>query len=202
MQEQADAPEIYCSLTSDEFRQRRSMARKALLPHLVEARRLECGLRLVFPESDALRSKVEEFIALERQCCATLTFAASPPEEGLIVTIQGPPEAAATIELFANAISDSLKKSMQNDVNWSTRDPKLRRTGIAGIALGILALIACELPIILTLIGLGSLGAAVSTLKPPLYIESAGVIVIVAGLLLLFICVIHSRRSSRKRDGL
>ena len=91
---------------------------------------------------------------------------------------------------------------MQTDVNWSTRDPKLRRTGIAGIALGILALLACELPIILTLIGLGSLGAAVSTLKPPLYIELAGVIVIVAGLLLLFICAIRSRRSSRKRDGL
>ena len=107
MQEQADAPGIYCSLTGDEFRERRSMARKALLPDLVEARSLACGLRLVFPESDALRLKVEEFVGLERQCCATLTFVVSPPEEGLIVTIEGPPEAAATIELFADAIANS-----------------------------------------------------------------------------------------------
>ena len=107
MQKQADVPEIYCSLTSDEFRERRSLARKALLPRLVEARRSACGLSLVFPESGALRSKVEEFVGLERQCCATLTFIVSPPEKGLIVTIEGPPEAAATIELFADAIANT-----------------------------------------------------------------------------------------------
>ena len=107
MQKQTDAAEIYCSLTSDEFRERRSLARKALLPHLVEARRWACGLSLIFPESVALRSEVERFVALERQCCTTLTFIVAPPEEGLIVTIEGPPEAAATIELFADAIANT-----------------------------------------------------------------------------------------------
>lgn len=103
---QADAPEIACSLTDEEFRARRSMAREALLPHLVEARKLELGLKLTFPEIDTIRSNVETFVSLERECCSFLTFTVSPPEEGLIVTIEGPPEADATIELFAAAIAN------------------------------------------------------------------------------------------------
>ena len=76
-----------------------------------------------------------------------------------------------------------------------TKAVNFRRGGIAGIALGILALVVCELPIILTLVGFGSLGAAVSSLKPHFYVELAGVIVVVTGLLLLFISAIRSRRS-------
>ena len=104
MQNQGGATEIYCSLTDNEFQERRSMARKSLLPHLSDARRLACGLRLTFPDSAALQPTIEEFVELERQCCASLTFFVSQSEEGLIVTIGGPPEAAATIELFADAI--------------------------------------------------------------------------------------------------
>ena len=89
---------------------------------------------------------------------------------------------------------------MRTDVKWSKKDPKLRSSGIAGIALGILALVACELPIVLTLVGFGSLGAAVTPLQPPFYVEIAGLIVAVAGLLLLFISAIRSRRSNRKRS--
>ena len=90
---------------------------------------------------------------------------------------------------------------MQTDVNSSTKGPRLRRSGVAGIALGMLALVACELPFILTFIGLGSLGAAASSLKPPFYIELAGVIIVVAGLLLLFISATRSQCSTKKRNG-
>ncbi len=62
---------------------------------------------------------------------------------------------------------------------------KLPRTGFAGIALGGLVLIACELPLILTVLGLSGLISNVSTLNPPPVVEFAGVVFMVAGVFLL-----------------
>jgi len=70
----------------------------------------------------------------------------------------------------------------------------MRRTSITGIALGLAALIACELPILLALIGLGSLGAAASILQPPFWIEVASAIVILLGILVLVGLAIRHRR--------
>ena len=104
MAEHTDATEIACSLTDEELQQRRALARKSLLPHLIEAKRLESGLRLAFPETDVLRSGVETFVSLERQCCGSLTFTIAPPGQGLIITIEGPPEAQATLEMIAASV--------------------------------------------------------------------------------------------------
>jgi len=105
MPRQSNAPEIACSLTDEEFQARRAAAREALLPHILETKELECGLKLTFPDNDTLRSNVESFVCLERQCCGFLTFAVTPPEVGLTVTIKGPPEAQATLDLLATAVA-------------------------------------------------------------------------------------------------
>lgn len=105
MAEHSNAAEIACSLTDEEFRERRAMAREFLLPHIVGTEKLESGLRVTFPETDTLRSNVETFVRLERQCCEFLTFTITPPDQGLTVTIEGPPEARATIDMFAAAIA-------------------------------------------------------------------------------------------------
>ena len=89
---------------------------------------------------------------------------------------------------------------MQTDVNSSKKGPRLRRSGVAGVALGMLALVACELPFILTFIGLGSLGAAASSFKPPFYVELAGVIIVLAGLSLLSISATRRHCSTKKRN--
>ncbi len=105
MSEPSNSSEIACSLTDDEFRKRRAMARKYLIPHIIKTERLDSGLRLSFRETDALRSRVDTFVNLERQCCDFLTFAVTPPDRGLSVTIQGPPEAQATLEMFAASLT-------------------------------------------------------------------------------------------------
>ena len=105
MAEHTNAAEIACSLTDEEFRERRAMARESLLPHLVETKKLESGLKLTFPETDTLRSSVETFVSLERQCCGFLTFTITPPDKGLTLTIEGPPEAQATLEMLAAAVA-------------------------------------------------------------------------------------------------
>ena len=106
MSEPNHSSEIACSLTDDEFKKRRAMARKYLVPHIIKTERLASGLRLSFHESADLRSRVDTFVNLERQCCGFLTFAVTPPDGGLSVTIQGPPEAQSMLEMFAEAVVD------------------------------------------------------------------------------------------------
>ena len=75
----------------------------------------------------------------------------------------------------------------------------VHRGGIVAIALGILALLACELPVILTLIGLGGLSTAAMALRPHLIVELAAIAVAVIGAVLLFIPAFHRLWSRRKR---
>ncbi|MCZ6640922.1 MAG: hypothetical protein O7F71_05055 [Gammaproteobacteria bacterium] len=100
----ADIPEVACSLSNEEIRARRALARKTLVPHIIESQEIERGLRLTFSESDEVRANVETFASLERQCCGFLTFSITPPGEALTLTIEGPPEAAAIIESFIEQI--------------------------------------------------------------------------------------------------
>ncbi len=106
MSETTKSTEIACSLTDREFRERRTMARKFLVPHIIKKEKFASGLRLTFPDTDALRSRVDTFVSLEPQCCESLSFVVTPPHEGLSVTIEGPPEALPTLELFAAAVAD------------------------------------------------------------------------------------------------
>ena len=76
-------------------------------------------------------------------------------------------------------------------------DAKLKRTGMAGIAAGVLALLACEIPIILAVLGLGSLSVGAAALHPPPMVELAAIVVIVVGTLLLAVAL--ARRIRRRR---
>ena len=104
MTEQANTTEVACSLTDDELRARRTLARKTLVPHILETTVIEGGLELRFSETEEVRVNVELFARLERECCGFLTFSISPPGEGLMLTIAGPPEAAAVVESFIEQI--------------------------------------------------------------------------------------------------
>ena len=99
---------VACSLNDAEFRERRTLARQTLLHKITNCQRISNGLRLTFVHSPALRRDVETFVGLERQCCDFLTFTLTPElvraDDLLLLTIEGPPEAAATIEMFARAV--------------------------------------------------------------------------------------------------
>ncbi len=70
----------------------------------------------------------------------------------------------------------------------SVEGKRLRSTGIAGIALGVMAMLACELPVILALIGFGGLSAAAMAFRPTFLVEVVGILLAVmgAGLLIVF----------------
>ena len=96
--------EMVCSLTDRESRERRATVRKSLFPHLLSAEKMDSGLKLTFPDSNRLRSSVEDFVDLERQCCGFLTCTITPSGQGLTLTIEGPPEAQETLEKFSAAV--------------------------------------------------------------------------------------------------
>ncbi len=104
MSEKTQEVEVACSLTDAESRERRSLVRETLFPHITTAEKIATGLKLTFPNSALVRSNVEEFVGLERQCCGFLTFDISPSEQGLVLTIDGPAEAEATLEKFSVAL--------------------------------------------------------------------------------------------------
>ncbi|PCJ27487.1 MAG: hypothetical protein COA96_03030 [SAR86 cluster bacterium] len=70
---------------------------------------------------------------------------------------------------------------------------RLRRMSFGGIALGILALLTCELPIILALVGFGGLSAGAAWLKPPPIVELIGALLLITGIVLLVVLVIKSQ---------
>ena len=97
--------EVACSLTDVKLRERRAMARKVLLPHVIDCRLTGLKLALVFSDLEALRSDVEQFVELERQCCGFLTFTISPPGEKLTLNIEGPEGSLPTLKIFVEAAS-------------------------------------------------------------------------------------------------
>jgi len=74
----------------------------------------------------------------------------------------------------------------------------LRRFGLAGIAFGLMSLALCELPLVLALIGFGSLGSAAMMLKPHPLLEVASLVAAVTGMVLVvFLAVLHRRKKTQ-----
>ena len=54
-------------------------------------------------------------------------------------------------------------------------EQRLRKGGLTGIALGVVALLACELPVGLALLGFGTLAAGASALESVFWMETIGI---------------------------
>lgn len=74
---------------------------------------------------------------------------------------------------------------------------KLKKTGLSGIGLGALAFLACELPIILAVSGLGGLSAGAMALRPPPFVEYIAIGLALIGGLFLTIHLVRKRKSKR-----
>lgn len=96
---------LACTLNDAAFRERRALARRTLIRKVVGSKRISNGLVLSFEESETLQKDLGSFISLERQCCAFLDFVISDGKPTKL-TISGPVEAAATIDMFAAAIDE------------------------------------------------------------------------------------------------
>ncbi|MGI9294530.1 MAG: hypothetical protein ACR2PS_11165 [Pseudomonadales bacterium] len=82
----------------------------------------------------------------------------------------------------------------------SAVDKKLKTGGFSGIALGVLALLACEIPVILTILGMGTLATGAHLIKPPFWMEILGISMAAAGTLALVIFFVRRRDRARKEQ--
>jgi len=107
----SDLP-IACSLNDAEFRDRRALARRTVLLKISSSRRIENGVIMEFESGESVRTDVETFVTLEQHCCGFLTFALSsddaPSGAALTLSVTGPPEGAATVEMFARAVEGAV----------------------------------------------------------------------------------------------
>lgn len=72
------------------------------------------------------------------------------------------------------------------------QDKGLRRVGVTGVVLGMVALITCELPIILAVVGLSGLSAGATAFALPPMVEKAGFALGVIGAVLLISLAVRS----------
>ncbi len=85
------------------------------------------------------------------------------------------------------------------DSDASPGTNQLKRTGIAGIAIGAAVLLVCELPVILALVGLAGLNAGATMFRPTPIVEAGAVAVTIAGATVLLVILVRRMHSKRKR---
>lgn len=105
MTDGAHIKEVACSLTDEEFRERRAFFRNSILSEVLNTSRTDSGIRMIFPGTKEVLAEVEMFVDLERQCCGFLTFEIETEGEGLALCVEGPPNAQETLDSLAQAVS-------------------------------------------------------------------------------------------------
>ncbi|MEM8551240.1 MAG: hypothetical protein AAGF45_02600 [Pseudomonadota bacterium] len=101
---------VACSLNDEEFRKRRAFIRQTILPFIIRSEPMAEGVILHFRPSASLRSKLEDLVHLERQCCGFLDFLVLPEDahgHADRLMVSGPAEAKATLEMFAKLAEES-----------------------------------------------------------------------------------------------
>ncbi|MEM7016691.1 MAG: hypothetical protein AAF512_05035 [Pseudomonadota bacterium] len=105
MNEQITQADISCTLNDEEFAERRALVRATILPEIIKQERTTTGLHLLFTDTEVVRTNVEEFIELERQCCGFLTLTVSPKTEPLHLIIDAPVDAQSTLDTLSTVIA-------------------------------------------------------------------------------------------------
>lgn len=78
---------------------------------------------------------------------------------------------------------------------------RAKQTGVAGVLVGMATLVACELPILLALVGFGGLSAGASALKPAPWLELFGAVAGLAGLSVLLGLLVRHFLGTRRLNA-
>jgi len=92
-----------CSLDETDFAERRQRWRRLAARALIGAERGEGGARQRLHAADGVEAELRTLIALEAECCPSLSFELSVGEE-LVLDVRGPAESAGVLDLFASPL--------------------------------------------------------------------------------------------------
>lgn len=172
---------IACTLPAQELPEHLAFIRREVLDKATRVEELPEGYRLYFAADPALRQRLQELIAIEAGCCASLRFVLAESDGKLALEIGG-----------AVGIKQALHEILP--LGERVRQSRWKRWGksVAAVAaVAVVSLVVCELPLLLLLLGLG--GAAVS-------VDAIGeiwTVALVVGLSLPLLYWIWRRRGSR-----
>ena len=96
---------LSCSLNDESYQARRLFVRKALLPKIIQKKKMSSGLLLTFKNSEAVLSDLQLFVKLESQCCGFLDFSTTILNNEVELSIEGPPEARDVLATFSAGLS-------------------------------------------------------------------------------------------------
>ncbi len=148
---------VACTLTEREQRARRQAIRETIATHLARVEDLLDGYLLRFEPRPGMRDAIQEFIALESQCCAFLRFALT----------QGEREHEWRLEVTGPEGSKAIVSGMIGQLDRRHAAAGALRRLVAGLgvpaaALGGAVLVCCALPALLLLVGLAGAGSALA----------------------------------------
>ena len=150
---------IACTLPREELPGHLAFVRREVIDKVTGVVDEAGGYRLYFAADPVMRRTLEELVAFEAGCCASLSFALAESNGQLSLAITGP----AGVKEILDEVLQLPKPASCNRGATSERDvplSKWRRWGKSGTVVGIASLVVCELPLLLLALGLG--GAAVS----------------------------------------
>ena len=100
MNEALNEAELSCSLSDQEYKERRQFARRSLLPHILQTMPTTSGVKLIFNGTSELKDSIKLFISLEQQCCSFLSFNVDQEGKQICLSIDGPEGARDMIDRF------------------------------------------------------------------------------------------------------
>ncbi len=107
MTEQITPADIACSLSDEEFRERRALVRETVVSKVLRTERTVSGLKVRFPNTEEMKETVQQFVELERECCGLLSFSLDKSGSELELEIAGPSsDAKKTLDFFAHALTE------------------------------------------------------------------------------------------------
>ncbi|WP_254544314.1 hypothetical protein [Halomarina pelagica] len=108
MRQNDSTPDVACTLTEEQEKERSEEVRSRLITSYVGFDEFENGLRIRFDGTEESLLAVAEFTSAELKCCAFAEYAisVSPPYEETVLTITGP---EGTRQIFRDGLVDRLE---------------------------------------------------------------------------------------------
>lgn len=150
---------VACTLTEREQQARSKFIREKIATHLVRVEDLPDGHLLRFEPRPGMRDTIDEFIALESQCCAFLRFALTEGEREheWKLAMTGPEGSKAIV----NGMIGQLERGHD-----AARAGRFRRLaaglGVPAAALAGAVMVCCALPALLLFAGAAGAGSVLA----------------------------------------
>jgi len=122
------------------------MIRRDIIPLARKSERRPKGRAWTFARDPGLLSKLESLVAFERQCCSGLNWTLEVCADTLRLQVEGIHPDASFLALLTGDATGAT----------DARSRKAVRLGAGGMLAGAAAIVACELPLLLGVLGLGA----------------------------------------------